>query len=225
MEMKFRHELKYFLSYADYISIRQRLKVVLPVDSHAQNGIYLIRSLYFDNLDDKALVEKIDGVNRREKFRIRFYNNDLSHINLEKKSKINGLCNKQSATIDISTAQKILSGNIAGLKDSTVPLLAELYQKMTFQGLQAKTIVDYRREPFVFKAGNVRVTLDSDIRTGKADENSLSPNAVTMPAGDIIYLLEVKFDEFLPDIVRDIVQTNERKCTAFSKYAQCRIYG
>ena len=84
--MKFRHELKQEITYADMLVLRQRLKTVMQKDSHATDGRYEIRSLYFDNLNDKALREKIDGVNVREKFRIRYYNGDTSLINLEKKS-------------------------------------------------------------------------------------------------------------------------------------------
>ena len=105
--MEFRHEYKYYINYGDYIVLRQRLRAVLQSDSHAdENGEYHIRSLYFDNYSDKALREKLDGVNIREKFRIRYYNHDLNVNLLEKKSKINGLCNKQSVNITKEQAQK-----------------------------------------------------------------------------------------------------------------------
>ena len=94
MDIRYRHEWKHFINYADLLSIRARLRAVAVPDPHAENGIYRIRSLYFDNLGDKALREKIDGVNMREKFRIRYYNGDTSFINLEKKSKRNGLGTK-----------------------------------------------------------------------------------------------------------------------------------
>ena len=68
--VQYRHEWKHELSFQDYLILRQRLRAVMEPDPHAVDGRYFIRSLYFDNLDDKALREKIDGVNRREKFRI-----------------------------------------------------------------------------------------------------------------------------------------------------------
>lgn len=92
MGTKFRHEWKHEITYSDRICIRQRLRAIAGPDPHAINGIYEIRSLYFDNLYDKALREKVDGVNRREKFRIRYYNGNTDYITLEKKSKLNGLC-------------------------------------------------------------------------------------------------------------------------------------
>ena len=95
--MKYRHEWKHEISYGDMLVLRQRLSAVMKRDVHAIDGKYLIRSLYFDNVSDKALREKVDGVNILEKFRIRYYNNDSSLIHLEKKSKVNGLCLKDSA--------------------------------------------------------------------------------------------------------------------------------
>ena len=194
-------------------------------DPHAANGCYLIRSLYFDNAEDKALREKIDGVNLREKFRIRFYNGDTSVIHLEKKSKRAGLGTKYSADLTRDEAQKIVDGDLDWMMGSGRDLVQELYCKMRYQGLRPKTIVDYTREPFIYRPGNVRVTFDYDIRTGLQCTDFLNPDCVTVPAGDAPILLEVKWDAFLPDIIRDAVQTPGRRVEAFSKYAQCRIYG
>ena len=223
--MDFRHEWKHEINYSDMIILRQRLKAVMKPDENAVDGKYFIRSLYFDNISDKALREKIDGVNCREKFRIRYYNNDTSLIHLEKKSKINGLGNKQSANLSAEEAQKIVDGDFDWMINSDRPLVQELYSKMISQGLRPRTIVDYTREPFVFSAGNVRVTLDYDIRTGLYCTDFLNPDCITIPAGNAPIILEVKWDEFLPSVIRDIVQLESRRTAAFSKYAVCRIYG
>lgn len=223
--MDFRHEWKHEINYSDMVVLRQRLKAVMKPDENAVNGKYFIRSLYFDNISDKALREKIDGVNCREKFRIRYYNGDTSLIHLEKKSKINGLGNKQSANLSAEEAQKIVDGDLNWMADCDRPLVQELYSKMKSQGLRPKTIVDYTREPFVFSTGNVRVTLDYDIRTGLYCTDFLNPDCITIPAGNAPIILEVKWDEFLPSVIRDIVQLESRRTAAFSKYAVCRIYG
>ena len=223
--MQYRHEWKHELNYLDLLSIRSRLRAVAQPDPHAVDGKYLIRSLYFDNLNDKALREKLDGVNMREKFRIRYYNGDPSLVRLEKKSKLNGLCAKLSNPLTAEEAQRIVDGQLGWMLDSGRPLVQELYCKMRCQGLRPKTIVDYTREPFVYAPGNVRVTFDYDIRTGLRATDFLDPNCVTVPAGDAPILLEVKWDEFLPSVIRDAVQMPGRHVTAFSKYAQCRIYG
>jgi len=223
--MQFRHEWKHEISYVDMLSLRSRLSAVMQQDSHAVNGRYKIRSLYFDNFRDKALLEKINGVNIREKFRIRYYNDDLSLILLEKKNKINGLCSKEQAVITLEEAQLIANKDMENLSKMEKPLVKELYYKMQTEGLEPKTIVDYTREPFVYAPGNVRVTLDYDIRTGLTGTDFLNPDCVMIPAGNAPIILEVKWDEFLPAVIRDVVQLPGTHTSAFSKYAACRIYG
>lgn len=223
--MSIRHEHKHAVSYSDRCVLRQRLSAVMKPDKNGDNGKYKIRSLYFDNMYDSALREKIDGVNIREKFRLRYYNGDLSYIVLEKKSKINGLCKKESAVISLQQASDILSGNIEWMKESEANLIGEMYSKMHSKGLRPKTIVDYTREAFVFTAGNVRVTLDYDIRTGIRCTDFLNPDSVTVPVRDNSVILEVKWDEFLPDTIRRAVSIPNGRRQAYSKYAACRVYG
>lgn len=223
-KMKFRHELKQEISYIDMLALRQRLKAVMKNDSHATNGKYEIRSLYFDNLNDKALREKIDGVNIREKFRIRYYNGDTSLIKLEKKSKINGLCRKESVNLTVEQTKAIINGDYKWMAESEEVLIRELYLKMKQEGLRPKTIVDYIREPFVFEAGNVRITLDYDIRTGLNSTDFLNDSCITIPIANNPIILEIKWDEYLPDIIKDIIQLNAGRIGAFSKYAACRMY-
>ena len=222
--MDFRHEWKHEINYGDMLVLRHRLSAVMQRDVNAVDGKYFIRSLYFDNTADKALREKLDGVNNREKFRIRYYNHDPSLIHLEKKSKHNGLGRKESAELTAAEAQSIVEGNWEWMKNTDRPLVQELCAKMRSQGLRPRTIVDYVREPFVYAPGNVRVTLDYDIRTGLRSVDFLNPNCVTIPVGDAPIILEVKWDAFLPGIIRDIVQLEGRHTSAFSKYAICRIY-
>lgn len=222
--MKYRHEWKHEISYGDMLVLRQRLSAIAVHDTHAINGRYMIRSLYFDNASDKALREKLDGVNAREKFRIRLYNNDSSVIHLEKKSKINNMCLKESAALTKEQAAEIVNGNYDWMRESGILLIEELYGKIMSQGLRPKTIVDYTREPFIFAPGNVRVTIDYNIRTGMGCTDFLNPGCVMVPAGESPIILEVKWDEFLPDIIRDAVQLGNCRTGAFSKYAACRIY-
>lgn len=222
--MDFRHEWKHEITRLDMLELRQRLRAVARPDGHAAGGKYLVRSLYFDTPSDRALREKIDGVNRREKFRIRFYNGDTSLIHLEKKSKLGGLGSKQSAALSACEVSALFSGDLRWMRSSGKPLVRELYTKMRTELLGPKVIVDYTREPYVYPAGNVRVTLDYDIRTGLRPGDFLSLGA-TIPAGDAPVILEVKWDAFLPDIIRDAVRLEGRRTSAFSKYAQCRIYG
>ena len=218
-----RHELKHYINYADFLQLRSRLHSVASLDVNAHDcNCYRVRSLYFDNYNDKALREKIDGYDKREKFRLRLYNNDPSFIRLEKKSKRGGMSFKESAPISASICESLLHGDLQALRDNATPLLLELYTKMHYQQLRPKSIVDYDREAYVFRAGNVRVTLDSDIRASTNVITFLDPEIITVPIPNVI-ILEVKYDNFLPEIIRGMTSLSNRRSTAFSKYAAARI--
>ena len=182
--MKPRHEWKHEITAADRLILAARLSAVARRDSHGDHGRYGIRSLYFDDPRDTALREKIDGVARREKFRIRYYNGNTAFICLEKKTKQDGLCGKRSVLLSAQEVQTLLDGGLDWMPGSGRPLVQELYWKMKSAGLRPRTIVDYTREAYVFPAGNVRVTLDYDIRTGLGSTDFLNPRSITVPAGD-----------------------------------------
>lgn len=224
--MQARHEYKHSLNYADYILLRDRLKKTMQRDSHADiNGEYRVRSLYFDTPGDKALREKIDGVDRREKFRIRRYIGGDGRLVLEKKSKQHGLCFKTSCRLTREETQLLQSGNVEWMSLDERELVVELYVKIKNEQLRPKTIVEYIREPFVYSAGNVRITFDREIRTGLFSTDFLSDDLPTVKAGDEIVLLEVKYDQFIPDHIVRLLQLEGRRASACSKYALCRIYG
>lgn len=219
---RYRHEWKHEIDLSDCVTLRQRLRAVAEPDPHARDGRYLIRSLYFDSLRDKALREKLDGVDRREKFRIRYYNGDTSLIHLEKKSRQHGLGTKSTAPLTARETRAILNGDWDWMPGSGRDVVVELYSKMRSQGLRPRTIVDYTREPFVYRPGNVRVTLDYGLRTAMGCADFLSPRCVTVPVGGAAAILEVKWDDFLPAVIQDAVQLPGRRTGAFSKYAACR---
>ncbi len=209
---------------ADARGVFSALAALLTPDPHAPDGVYAVRSLYFDNFADKALREKLDGVPVREKFRLRLYNGDPTLIHLEKKVKRGSLCEKQQAAVTREEVARLLAGDTAWMPAHPAPLVRELAAKMRRQGLAPRTLVDYTREAFVYGPGDVRVTLDRDIRTGLRGLGFLDPGAVTLPAPDAGVVLEVKWGAFLPDLVRGAVQLPHCRASAFSKYAACRRY-
>ena len=224
----YRHELKFEIPYAEYIAMRWRLKLIMKSDPHTgEDGRYRIRSIYFDNSDDKALREKVDGIAKREKFRIRYYNDDFSFITLEKKMKINNLCLKFDTRITEDECRKILDGDTGWMRTSEDDLIKEFYAKMRYQRLKPRVLVSYVREPFIYQAGNVRITFDSQIRTSLFNQKFLTEKVQDISATDTpqTMLLEVKFDRYLPGIIQDIVQMNGARQQAFSKYGACRRYG
>ncbi len=222
--MQYRNELKHLITPGDRAAICANMRAVARLDPHARDkGFYTIRSLYFDDLRDTALREKLDGVNERHKFRIRSYNGDNSVIRLEKKVKRNGLGYKVSCPLTAEETRKIIAGDLNWMPASDRPLMVELYARMKGEGLRPQTIVDYERIPFVYGPGNVRVTLDYNIRTGLRCTDFLNPDCPTIPAGNDI-VLEVKWDDYLPNIIRRAVQVKGRQAGAYSKYAMCRMY-
>lgn len=223
--LKLRHELKHNINPLDDLNLSPRLRKLFKHDANADShGIYRVSSLYFDTPYDKALRQKIDGVDCREKFRIRYYNDDLSFIRLEKKIKINGLCGKYSARLTVSQVQSLLLGDYGFLMTSENPLLIELYSKIQGQLLRPKTVVTYDREAFLYEPGNVRVTIDRNLRSGLGSTDFLNTGLHHASVSDDIAVLEVKYDAFLPEIVRMAVAIPNRRAAAYSKYAVCRRF-
>ena len=221
--MSGRHELKHYINAADYAQLRARLRAVANPDENAgEDASYKVRSLYFDSYTDKAVTEKLSGLSKREKFRLRYYRDDISFIRLEKKSKVNRLSFKETAPITAQQCRALLTGNYDCLKSTDEQLLMELYAKIRYQNLRPRSIVDYYREAYTYRAGNVRITFDSNIRTSNSVKGFLDPTLVTIPAAAAI-ILEVKYDNFLPDIIRDITKIGNRNQTEFSKYVAARL--
>ena len=203
--------------------LRSRLKVIAKADKNTdENGGYKIRSLYFDNFADKAVMEKQAGISRREKFRIRYYNDNNDFIRLEKKAKINTLTYKINTPITKQQCEALLRGNYECIKNEDAPLMIELYTKIHTELLRPKNIVDYEREVYVYPAGNVRVTFDRNIRMSNSIQQFLEPDSVMIPSANA-FILEIKYDGFLPEVIRNILQVDRRVHTEFSKYVVSRI--
>ena len=230
MEQKghYRHELKYNISYWQYLQIRSMLRQVMQMDPHTgKDGTYRIRSIYFDNLQDKALREKVDGVAKREKFRIRYYNDHFEQITLEKKIKDNNLCMKVSCPLEETQCRRLLLGDMEWMRQHPDSLVQELYGKMKYQQLKPRVLVSYTREPYIYAPGNVRITFDWNVRTTMYHQRFLEEKVYDIEAGDYSgeMIMEVKFDGFLPGVIQDLIQSEGIRQQSFSKYAACRNYG
>lgn len=225
-EVKFRHEYKYPISDIEAVVLQERLKGVMSPDIHAgSSGMYNISSLYFDDLYDSCYYENENGTDPREKFRIRTYNNSLDVIRLECKKKRHGKTLKTSTILSREQVENILQGIPLKCDSETDPLLMRFITLQQSNDLKPKVIVEYKRIPYVYKMGNVRVTFDSDLTTSHEVKRFLNGNFLKrpiLPSGKL--LLEVKFDEFLPDHLYDIMQLNVLTQTAFSKYYLCRRF-
>ncbi|MBQ6453458.1 MAG: polyphosphate polymerase domain-containing protein [Coriobacteriales bacterium] len=221
-----RNEIKYFINVGDQATIRARIKHLMKPDPHAgPDGRYKIRSIYFDSPDNKHLAEKTAGVSMREKWRIRYYNDDLGFIRLERKSKRNKRCFKKSARLSLEQAQAILDGDIDWLAESDVPLFVEFHSKLQAQRLQPRVIVDYLREAYVYPAGNVRINFDTWVRTGLSSTDVFRADLPTHLAVDPrMVILEVKYDAFIPAHLSAALTSGSRLPQSISKYERCRIF-
>jgi len=222
--MQYRHEIKYRINEADKALLTTRLNAVATPDPNAIEGIYRIRSLYFDTPEDTALKENLSGASQRTKYRIRYYNSDTSHIFLEKKCKNAGLGWKEQAPLTIDEVQAIIDGDYSKMPTSEYSLVHELYNQIIFKGLKPVSIVDYTRAPYIFEAGNVRVTLDYDIRRAFSIKDFFDRDCPSISVGNNDCLLEVKWDNYLPDIIKDMVTIPGRPQIAFSKYVTSRMF-
>lgn len=223
---KFRHELKYQITDAQVAMLQNRIRHLIPMDSHVgQAGTYRIRSLYFDDYEDRCLRENEDGTDPREKFRIRIYNASSERITLECKRKERGKTHKSACPLTVEQTKLLMAGKILPDIGSQPPVLRKLTLQMMTRRMRPVVIVEYDRIPYVYKNGNVRITLDTNITSSSAVERFLEPDILprpVLPAGQ--QLLEVKYDEYLPDFIYRSLQLHSLRQTAFSKYAICRKY-
>lgn len=221
-----RTELKFEMTSADCFLLRNRLRHFMLPDPHANaEGKYLIRSVYFDNFDNKVVTEKKEGFLNRDKFRVRLYDHNTELLHLEKKSKRNNMTYKQKCRITTEEYERIRNGDIAWMEFDDRELLRELYVKMNLFQLRPITIVDYEREVYMYPHGNVRVTFDSSIKTSFRNNDVLNPNVPMVETDPDVVVVEVKYDNYLPDIIKQLLQIGDRRKGAYSKYQMSRMYG
>jgi len=221
-----RHELKYFINQAELEALRARLRPVMHLDSHCRNGEpYVIRSLYFDDIDDTAYYDKTSGVMHRDKYRIRIYRHSDKEIFLERKRKMGDLIQKSSTQITRRLCEQLISGDPRGLQTSSNLLLQDMYVQMRTRLLRPAVIVDYAREAYQHPAENVRITFDLNLRSGLASQDLFNPKIATVsPLDQNVQILEVKFDRYLPGHIGCLLHGLEADRSAISKYVLCRRF-
>lgn len=223
---KFRYELKYVCSDLQLIELEQRIVPLLRKDPHInKNGYYSIRSLYFDDYYDSCYHEKENGTDPRKKFRIRVYDGNINHMSLEIKHKQKDKTKKEKTRITQEQYQYLISDTtqLYPLRDQ--PILNQLLLLKAEKLMKPSIIVEYDRVPYIAEEGNVRITFDRNIRSSKMVEDFIHKDIfmrAVMPSGQ--HLLEVKFDEFLPDYIYRILNLESMIKTSFSKYYLCRKF-
>ncbi|MEE1199137.1 MAG: polyphosphate polymerase domain-containing protein [Christensenellales bacterium] len=221
-----RHELKYFIHPAEMEALRRRLRPVLRPDAHCVNGKpYTVRSLYFDDIDDSAYYDKLSGVMHRDKYRIRIYGYSDQEIFLERKRKMGDLIQKSSTRITRRLCNQMIKGDPKGLFRSKSPLVQDLYVQMRTRLLRPSVIVDYEREAWLFPVQNVRITFDTHLRSGLSSTELFDPAVATVsPRDNSAEILEVKYDNFMPDFIAGLLDSVRAERSAISKYVLCRRF-
>lgn len=223
----FRNEWKYYISLWECQILRERFETLMRRDPYAKNGVYMIRSLYFDDYWNSAYNEKMAGVDFRKKYRIRIYDCSDSQIKLERKIKLSNYIHKDSASITRREFDWIMEGNYDFLLHHKNRLCQEFYHECVSHVLRPRVIVDYDREPFVLEEGDVRITFDCNVRAAVPDENFFDPG---LPSYEVVpfgrTVMEVKFTEFLPQFIREVLPPDADEFSAISKYTLCydRVY-
>ena len=219
---RYRHELKYLINYGEKAALTCRMAPILKLDPHATSGGYCIRSLYFDDYWNSAYEEKDAGVLLRKKYRIRIYDYSDRVIKLERKKKFGQWIHKEDASLTRDEFYRILDGDYGFLLQSDQPLCREFYTECVSNVMRPRVIVDYEREPWIMDAGTVRVTFDMGMRAAVQGFDVFDADLPTLPVIEPDKLImEVKFTEFLPQVVRDLLPPKSSEITSFSKYALC----
>lgn len=223
-----RHELKFFINPIEYAVLSRVLNHTLERDANGdENNEYHIRSLYFDTIFNEALIDKLDGVKDRNKYRIRIYNFSDQNIRMECKTKVGSLISKRSMEIPKLLAEQLIAGDPTDLERTGSGLLRDVYREMKLNLLKPKVLVDYVREAYLHPAEEVRITFDKQLRTGLSSTDLFNSDIPTVsPFDNDEMILEVKYNRVLPPHIRDLLCTHVHSArnSAISKYVWCRRF-
>ena len=224
---KYRHEYKYLIDSGQRAVTLIKARGLMKPDPHAgKDGSYIIRSLYFDDRNDTCFFQNEAGTDPRAKYRIRYYDDDTSFIRLEKKIKRRGMTQKRSCPLTVEEADSLAKGEFPVISSDMPEEKRRLLLELISHGMLPKVIVTYRRIPFIYNAGNVRITFDGDITSSDETSRLLTRDyrqRPVLPPGKCI--LEVKWDELLPLHIKSMMQLDTLQWSTFSKYYTCRLIG
>lgn len=224
-EKKYRYELKFLLNdkYAEILQYRMSLLMEPEDESHVIDGKYLVRSLYFDDVYNTAYYEKMDGLCFRKKYRIRFYNMDSSYIVLELKGKDGNLTYKKSDIITIDEYNFIISKEYDKIKIGDRKILGEFIDMCKLKNLIPSIIVDYERVVYTYPIEDVRITFDSSISSGQYDYDLFNEDMLLFDVLDRnMVVMEVKFNNYIPKVINDIIKTVPSSRISLSKFTLCK---
>lgn len=219
---RFRHELKFLIHEQEMKLIEKRLELFMDRDVHVTDGCYTIRSLYFDDMWHNAYEDKLAGIESRKKYRIRIYNNSDKVIHLERKRKEGQYIQKTSANLTTEETNRLIAGDYSFLAKRDEKLCQDFYRECVINRMYPAVVVDYERIPFVYSYGNVRITFDLRVRAGLFGNDLFDP---LLPMAEVMnphkVIMEVKYTEYLPELIRDVLPVADSAYVAYSKYTMC----
>jgi len=221
-----RSELKYFVNNNDYLILAKRLQYILKADKYSTplTG-YRVRSLYFDSYDDECLYDKQAGILVRKKYRLRIYDTKTQKAKFEIKHKQNNQIFKETAEISRQSAIKVINGEYEELLSYNNPVLTSIYTTFVTRHYQPRVIIEYFRDAFMYDHFNIRITFDKDLRCCSGNFDLFSDKLPLIPVLESRnQILEIKFDQILPDYIRTMLQIGSFERTAISKYTLSRRF-
>lgn len=216
--MDSRIEKKFLCNQKDFAILKSRIENLMQTDKNATENGYVVRSIYFDDIYNTCFFENEDGVDNRKKYRVRSYNFNKNYINLECKSKKSNYTNKISTKIDIETYHNLLDDDDL-FNFCENKLLNRVNLLKTKNLLRKSLIIDYCRQAYIYEEGNVRVTFDMDIRVSNDFDGFFEEKLNAIPilqTGQ--FILEVKYDEYLPKTIAQALELNNLQQITFSKF-------
>lgn len=223
MQKIFRKEIKYVIPRENALTLQHRLGMVMEKDTHGKEGAYFIRSQYYDSIVDSDLRDNLEGMYEKRKIRLRIYSLSDQIVKLEYKCKNGSDGIKYSLPIKREEALRMEQGDIDFLLQYDNELALRLYLRMTEGCYRPKTIIDYDRLAFIYPAGDVRITFDTNIRTSIWPYGLFDENPINTLSNEEQMLMEVKYTGFLPDTIRKILDDTENLASAHSKYSRARM--
>lgn len=218
-----RIELKYYVSYPDYLNLSKKLSMIMKKDQHDIDKGYFIRSLYFDTINNKAFYEKMEGIEERKKYRLRIYDTKDKNVKFEIKKRINNQMLKETAVITKEDALEIQSQNYDVLIKYNNPILNKIYCEFKQEKFIPVVIVDYLRDAYVYDLNNIRITFDKSLKSDVSNLNLFENNISGPLLNENVVIMEIKYNHFLPEHIKKTLQISRFEREAISKYCISRI--
>lgn len=219
-----RQEHKFQINDIQFIKYSTSMSKIIDEDKNNGTNGYMVRSLYFDTIENFDYMTKIDGVDSRKKIRLRIYNTDTEFAKLEMKQKQSIYQQKRSININRDDAVQLSKGIYLPLLKYDDPFALECYTLMSTRAYVPKVIVQYNRKAYVLRENQTRITFDSKLAATESCFDIFSNNLCLYPVGDFYNtILEVKYNGFLFSYIKDLLQQFDKSPIAVSKYCMARM--